>query len=986
MRNFKKTFVSLVLSGACALSLTASACSNGSTTGGDPADTEHEHTYSDEWVYNSTQHWHPASCDDTNTVSDQANHVDENGDLVCDVCGWNYPHEHTFDNDWAANAEGHYHPSTCGHDVTSEVEAHTPDIMGVCTVCGYQVSEPDVSTVEKALEIADYQSSLIKHSEGSYDRTSYGRDSSYQIITDYYDDYTRIEYTGSYVDQILWHTLVGENDVFSVVSENGEDPTLYNYEVSPENLGGYGYQNPFALSETYYGVTNLAIGIYEYASYYDMITDEGVDEGVYSYSIEAYVEGYSTDPQTGEDTVRNRNQDHLYLVEVSFTLSNSGYIATLNYSYSDYDYDSLVFQTEDESEHGTIAENAEPIEIETHSYAQYDIYSPNPYDPDEVLMTAFDVADADENIISGDEDAPAVLLAPGQYYSYNLANVEPSTAVPSLNSITATLYQYNSELDEYEQVNTGFSTVNIYTTSGISISPSYSVAVGTIFRIVLTSSHASTIINVEIGYPAPTSIAATANGSDTDVYNTYTGVDVTISGSVTYGYDPGFTAAITSDNAADATLINNVFSTNVTGTYEVTVTSTKDETVSDTITLVVAEPPAAEGLLNGTYYASPDYNSQLGWTSDGAFINFAPESEGALNGTLSYILPISTGNTTVSVSGTATYSYNEETLTFTISGVSLAETVAGEVAYDDIQDSYTGLGSLELSFSNQFTPVVSGNVLYMRNSSYDPDTGTQYYSQRSFAFSIEVFEFTEEPFPGSGEEPGGDPDEPDEPASTEELLTTTTWTGSTEDSAGDPYDHTLIFNSDGTGYVVCGTTLEGSTASIFFTWTVDGYDVTVEYDESQDRNAYDIPAIDETRSTFMTITDNGGGNYTVSWCGVDFNGTSTSGGDTTPAFVGNEYYCEAYGEWGASIWFDEAGWFAIYEGTLPELDGYASAIVYMSWELDTNGDITTDTTLYGNTSDPSGYFNGFEAGMIATYDADNDTITFGGYTFEVFSW
>lgn len=665
MRNFKKTFVSLVLSGACALSLTASACSNGSTTGGDPADTEHEHTYSDEWVYNSTQHWHPASCDDTNTVSDQANHVDENGDLVCDVCGWNYPHEHTFDNDWAANAEGHYHPSTCGHDVTSEVEAHTPDIMGVCTVCGYQVSEPDVSTVEKALEIADYQSSLIKHSVDTYTTSSYRTTGSYETVTDYYDDYTQISETGSYTDgeftgyrnQILWHTLVGENDVFSVISENGEDPTLYNYEVSPENLGGYGYQNPFATSETYFGVTNLAVNLYEYASYYDMITDDGVDEGVYSYSIEAYVEGYSTDPETGEDTVRNRNQDHLYLIDVSFTLSNSGYIATLNYSYSDYDYDSLVFQTEDDSEHGTIGEGMEPIVTEAHTCVQYNVYSPNPYDPDEVLMTAFDVADADENIISGDEDAPAVLLAPGQYYSYNLANVEPSTAVPSLNSITATLYQYNSELDEYEQVNTGFSTVNIYTTSGISISPSYSVAVGTIFRIVLTSSHASTIINVEIGYPAPTSISATANGTSTDTYNLYTGVNLTIGGSVTYGFDPGFTAAITSDNAADATLINNVFSTDTPGTYEVTVTSSADTSVSDTISIVVSPAPEISEVLVGNYVYNVE-NDYTGYYAQNVYIGFAPATEGGLSGTFSYYIVTAYYGEFI---GSCEYSYNEET-------------------------------------------------------------------------------------------------------------------------------------------------------------------------------------------------------------------------------------------------------------------------------------------------------------------------------------
>ena len=81
MRNFKKTFVSLVLSGACALSLTAAACDTSSNEQPSTPE-EHEHTYSDEWVYNSTQHWHPASCDDTNTVSDQANHVDENVDLV----------------------------------------------------------------------------------------------------------------------------------------------------------------------------------------------------------------------------------------------------------------------------------------------------------------------------------------------------------------------------------------------------------------------------------------------------------------------------------------------------------------------------------------------------------------------------------------------------------------------------------------------------------------------------------------------------------------------------------------------------------------------------------------------------------------------------------------------------------------------------------------------------------------------------------------
>ena len=135
MHKLTKALTSVVLGGVCALSFTMTACAPE-----EPETEPHEHTYSDAWVYNDTQHWHPASCDDTNTVSEQAAHVDENGDLKCDVCGYNYPHEHVFDMDkWTSDETNHWHAALCGHDAKNGEAAHTPDVTGVCTVCGYKV-------------------------------------------------------------------------------------------------------------------------------------------------------------------------------------------------------------------------------------------------------------------------------------------------------------------------------------------------------------------------------------------------------------------------------------------------------------------------------------------------------------------------------------------------------------------------------------------------------------------------------------------------------------------------------------------------------------------------------------------------------------------------------------------------------------------------------------------------------------------------------
>ncbi len=60
---------------------------------------EHEHTYSDTWTSDSTQHWHAATCEHDTERADVANHIDETVDGKCDVCNAVVAHTHVDDGD-----------------------------------------------------------------------------------------------------------------------------------------------------------------------------------------------------------------------------------------------------------------------------------------------------------------------------------------------------------------------------------------------------------------------------------------------------------------------------------------------------------------------------------------------------------------------------------------------------------------------------------------------------------------------------------------------------------------------------------------------------------------------------------------------------------------------------------------------------------------------------------------------------------------------
>ncbi len=102
---------------------------------------DHAHTHEAGWTQGKDTHYHKPTCgcaDDSKYRKDEAAHEDKNNDGLCDVCAYNYGHEHTYEEKWTAAEGGHWHLPSCGHDVPgSQLTAHADeDNNGLCDACG----------------------------------------------------------------------------------------------------------------------------------------------------------------------------------------------------------------------------------------------------------------------------------------------------------------------------------------------------------------------------------------------------------------------------------------------------------------------------------------------------------------------------------------------------------------------------------------------------------------------------------------------------------------------------------------------------------------------------------------------------------------------------------------------------------------------------------------------------------------------------------
>ena len=101
----------------------------------------HEHTFSEQWSSDENKHWHAATCEHTGEISSLKSHIFGDDD-ICDVCGFEKqpspaPHEHTFSEQWSSNSSNHWHEATCEHTTeVSDFDAHYDNNEDYyCDVC-----------------------------------------------------------------------------------------------------------------------------------------------------------------------------------------------------------------------------------------------------------------------------------------------------------------------------------------------------------------------------------------------------------------------------------------------------------------------------------------------------------------------------------------------------------------------------------------------------------------------------------------------------------------------------------------------------------------------------------------------------------------------------------------------------------------------------------------------------------------------------------
>ncbi len=108
---------------------------------------EHKHTESG-WKCTETEHWRVPVCDRENCVLEQevydlGNHIDDNIDCVCDICGYKIEHKH-IEGEWAYDEEYHWRSSI---DCTWSICSIDPALIAhadengdkTCDACGYEM-------------------------------------------------------------------------------------------------------------------------------------------------------------------------------------------------------------------------------------------------------------------------------------------------------------------------------------------------------------------------------------------------------------------------------------------------------------------------------------------------------------------------------------------------------------------------------------------------------------------------------------------------------------------------------------------------------------------------------------------------------------------------------------------------------------------------------------------------------------------------------
>lgn len=324
-----------------------------------PEDELCEHTYSELWSTNLTEHWHAATCEHAELRYEVDSHTDSDENGYCDVCAYELGHEHIYDDEWTYNSTHHWRDAICSHtseklDLATHTDSdkdgkcdacpahvHCVNVYGVCTVCGAQVTLPDTTSLQYAISVLldnagkvnggaiDYGNVCTEvEANGSHLTARSSKNVEYLYGDDaaWYKISTSSSINGNFSSdmQESWYERAG-NGVFGVyqnVYSDGRRSELMLDAAAERKLDGY-YFSVSTLASAY-SPENLIDVLYklsESASAMNFVSS--YNGGVYAFSYGFLAVNYDTG--LGEEPHAD-----FYEIFVSFTLSDLGNLSALD--------------------------------------------------------------------------------------------------------------------------------------------------------------------------------------------------------------------------------------------------------------------------------------------------------------------------------------------------------------------------------------------------------------------------------------------------------------------------------------------------------------------------------------------------------------------------------------------------------------------------------------------------------------------------------
>ncbi len=563
---------------------------------------EHTHLYGTDWVMDGTNHYHVCECGAKN---ESAAHADADNDGACDTCKVIMAHNHVFDPAWTADATNHWHAVLCGHTVdVANKAAHTPDAFGKCTVCGYKVSAPDATTVDKALVLATQAQSAVCGGKYSLVNPNFSANASFETS----DGYIHIVSDGNHI----YVTKNADGTVCYVEGNANGFATVDKASTNTKYLAGpaMDLQNVAGVEQTVYGAIELLTFFYE--DYVAMAKEgttaevaKSVEDGVYAYSYAITIPSEWTD------------SGYTYTIAVAFTLDEENYfideltaVITGNMGTYTFTYDQWITPSSSHT-----PEDITPTEAVKFEYEGSVIEFVDGVASEEIKVTLGDVEYGLSSFkldISDFTSANALVEALGiniaftdseggetyvASYTYDPVEKRISVKLDNLLASAGTIKMVITVGAETYTIPVAISNADI---NGIQINKFDDM----MYNYVPT--------DVEIAYIGVDLLLVAATGEGT-IQNEYT-ADV-IDGPA---YDVLTLAA--NDGKGEFEQYNKktfVFNATVPGIYTVEFASTIAEGVKDTVKIVVTEAPTAAGTATGKWeIAAPGMS---------AVVNFYPQ-------------------------------------------------------------------------------------------------------------------------------------------------------------------------------------------------------------------------------------------------------------------------------------------------------------------------------------------------------------------------